>query len=465
MEHPETQDKVNPLRFAVDPETVKTAINAQAQALKEMAEALEALPADQRGERYAQAVAALDGQTIGQAATAVARLLMVLRRENPDLIDRTGPAMEAAVKATDFGKLREGVVVLADYEADAVIRFFDLAMADPVVIANLLGIAAPLLNNALRVLAYALIRLDMPAEVVASSIFNILSDVDRKALGQTLTGLARLVNDLHEGSRVLGRDEPRFREVFTKIAEGVLEDTDFDQVGAALIALSEDMEVVHQVAADLMRKDPNLLIRTVAAALAFHNAALRGVTAVTEQAARLPDEALARLGETVQNGLDGADLGRALNGMTELARRLNEQNPDRVDAFAAEVLAALDVQSLGATLGDMAARTAGAAAADPGLKRALRPEDVGRRVNDAVVRFNAHMQKAADGPGDYLSQVMAGVDGRELQQAVRHVVNLITRGLFSKAGKGMALIRPMAAGAWRMFTFSLSSLKRKLLGG
>jgi len=347
---------------------------------RHLADSLNALPPEQRGVLLEKMIDKSDGAHLAQTVNACSLALMNLRRECPDLADRLQPELAALIARLDSGRLREGVLAASSLAADICLKLFEPALRDPAVLANLAGIVPPLLNDALRLAGGLLRRVDLPPEVTASSLFNLMTELDVSALAGTINAAAVIVNQVHEGSAILGGDEPYFKRVFAELAEGTLNRLDHREVARALVALGQDAEVGAKVLLDWLRHDP----------------------AVDR----------ARLFAALKQG--GARLGRAV-------------------------------------------------AADPTVRQACEPPTLGRRLNDRLIAFNRRLEARPGAAQQYVRSVFTEIDPRELEQAVRHALDLITAALLSGGRRAAAVLRPLAAAGWKIFRYQLGAFKRKLL--
>ncbi|RLB59217.1 MAG: hypothetical protein DRI90_15695, partial [Deltaproteobacteria bacterium] len=165
----------------------------------------------------------------------------------------------------DFGLLRDTVQRRAEDLEPLVADIARIVVADPVAMANLVGILPTLANGSLRVTRQCLAALSMPPEVKASALFALLGQLDTEAAAQVINLVSSLVVELHEGNLVLGGTEPRFREVFTRLTESVLDDVDQEQAALLVVALAEDLEVIAASLGDVAWRNPDLLSHVVAA--------------------------------------------------------------------------------------------------------------------------------------------------------------------------------------------------------
>jgi len=439
-------------------------INVQVLVATRLARELDALPAQERAKRLREAIHAIDGASVGRAITEISFLLMKLHRENPDLAGELAPVTDAALAAADFGKLRAGVAALADFGTDAALGIVDPVVRDPVALANLFGMLVPLLNNLIRILARALSGVEHPKEFLASAIFNTLGEIDTKELGRAFTSTFKLINAIHEGNLVMGRDDPYLRGVFAQFAAGVLDHMDAREMIQATVALGEDAEVIFKVLIDLVLADPDLMARMLAGEALLGNTMFRTLSHLFHGLARLPDDALSKIGEEIRASLDADQIADTVNACLSVSNRLGELCPGLGDDLVEAAVGGLDREALGAAIQRAGERTLGALREDEGVRKALEPEEVGLRINRLLVRFNRSMESVDRSGSSYLTRAFAQVDKEELEKAMRNATGAVTDALLSSARGAMAVIRPVASACWRTIRFLAASLARRVLG-
>jgi hypothetical protein len=481
-----TREKVEGALDAVKPEAVEEAVvkiftedggmaediyrakpdilNAYANFTRAFAESLERLSTEERSGLIAEVVEKLDGEAVGDAANAVSRLLMKVREENPDLARQVLPAIRKAVDTTDFGKLREGASAWMDYAADMVVLTLEDALENPVVMANLIGIAPPLINNLIRIASTALEQVDLPKEVLASALFNTMLAVDREEVGKAISAASRLINNMHEGNLVLGRDEPRFRAVFDELAEGVLEHVDTAELSRAVVSVGEDFEVVLDATTDLLHRDPELMLQASSTVGALLNVALRGIANFLLEFSQLPDEILFRMGEEIRQNLEVSEFARILNLLLMLRNRFINVNPELLREMAAALLPAIDTEQAALLARNVSSVMSDVIRDDPGLSRKFEPEYIGGKVNEAIVAFNRYMSSRDGGPREFMARVFDQMDTVELELAVRNTAGSFYEAFFGSADRAVAVIRPVASGVWFAVKSLAALLIRKVLG-
>jgi hypothetical protein len=445
------------LAFSEDAELTRETIEsaylvemAWVRLIKVFARYLDSLDEAERAAVLEKHIAAVDGSQIAETLNAYSELLMKVHAENPELVEKTYPAMEAVLRGTDFGKVRESSIALLDYFTAYMTHMIEVMMDNPVVVANLVGIAPPLLNSLIKVLSVALEKTNLPPEILASALFNTLSALDAEELGRMLTTASRMAIDLHAGNYILGGEEPRFRAVFADFMKRVLDNLDSEAATGALVALAEDAETIAAVLVELVARDPEMVVLMSKTGASFASIFARVIANALAEASAWPDELLVKVGEEVRGGLEPAEVGRALDSAITLALRFRETNPELHKEIATEVLQGVNTERLELLLSSASADMKEAMLANPGVRQALEPEEMGRRVNDALARFNSSAAGRPGAIGYYMTRLLGAVDTGELETAARNVTHGMMDAVFSQRERAMALLKLGASNAWRL---------------
>ena len=271
-------------------------VNALCAALAEAGSTLERLPAPLQLRLLQQLAAQLDRPALLATARLYGRLLARLL------------ALPELVHAIDPGSIRQAATGLAAAAAEALAPLCENAARDPLLLANLAGIVAPVLNALLDVVVRALRALDLPPELLASALLAALEDIDAARAGALLEQTALLLARAHEGDLLLGRGEPRLRLVLGRFLGQALAAADPGALARAVQCLAEDARTGLRAIADVVRGDRE----RVAPLLAAVEPALRTIgEGAAELAsallppdpgrpARLADAALGWLGEALR---------------------------------------------------------------------------------------------------------------------------------------------------------------------
>jgi len=405
------------------------------------------LSVEERVALLKQAFGEYDGKALARSTNSFSQAMMAAHAENPALASELFPAIEDAFTDIDFGKMREAVIAWLDYGTAVASKSLEQVLDNPVVVANIVGMLPPMVNSVLEVLSALLENLDLPPEILASALFNVLTGIDAEKLGHVLTELSKQVNLLHAGNYILGGDEPRARAVTTDIAKRVLETLDVNVFVDALIALGEDAEVVVAAIAELFSRDPALVDAMARAVVGLTNVVARIFSNLMNEAANWPADALMVLGKEGRI-LDAAEFGRALDSFVTYSLRLREANPGLHRDLYVKFLQAINTEQaeieVRAVLGDLKV----AAVSNAGISKALEPEEMGRRINEMLAGFNRVARPAA--VREYLSRLFATIDSRELGEAVRNAGGGFVEGLFASAGTARSLLKSVSSVAWKL---------------
>lgn len=453
------------LAFKDDPELTRETIESAylvemgwVRLVKVFARYLDSLTPEERALVLEKHIAAFDGSEVAAAANAYSELAMKVHEENPALVEAAYPAMEAVLKEIDFGKMRESTVALLDYFTTYMTHMIEVMMDNPVVVANLVGIAPPLLNSIIKVFSVALEKTNLPPEILASALFNTLSALDAEEIGRVLTTGSKMAIDLHAGNYILGGEEPRFRAVFTDFMKRVLDNLDSEAATGAVVALAEDAEVMAGVLVELVARDPEMVVLMSRMGTSLSNIAARVVANALGEASAWPDELLLKIAEEMRDGLESEEVGRALDSAVTLGLRFRETNPELHKEIMTNVLQGVNTERLELLVLSASADLKEALLANPGVRQALEPEEMGRRVNDALARFNG---SAAGRPGaikDYMTRLLAAVDTRELERAARNVTHGMMDAVFAQRERAMALLKLGASNVFRVVKHVVKTL-------
>ncbi len=455
------------LAFSADPEltrrTVLSALDidmAIARVIRIICEYLHGLSPEERSEVLEGYLSRVDGSQIAAAANAWSELAVRVHRERPDLLETLYPQIDTVFRETDFGKGREALTVALDYFTASTARSIEAMMANPVVIANIVGAIPPLANSILRIVSVVLKELNLPSEVLASALLNTLSALDAEELGGLLTAVSSLVMDVHAGDRVLGGEEPRLRAVFADFMKRVLENVDYTEATGAVVALAEELEVMSGVMVELVARDPEMVVLTTGMGARLQGVVAQALSGALGEMAAWPDELLVSVGEELA-AADTVEIGRAVDSAVTLAIRLRENNPDLNRRLLAGALRGINTERLELCLSAAATDFKEALLENQGVRQALEPEEVGRRINDALAKFNASPAARPGAIMDYLSGVLAVVDTGELDRAVRVVLHGMLEAVLSSGERVKMLARLGASALWRMVRLAARALANR----
>jgi hypothetical protein len=443
------------LAFKDDPELTREAIEraydvemAYLRIIRAYCEYLDGLSSEERSELLERHIKVIDGKVIADATNKWSELVMKVHAERPDLARAAYPAIDDIFTDTDFGKGREALTAMLEYFTDYMTQCIEVMMQNPVVVANIVGIVPPLVNTIVKVLSVALEKTNLPPEILASALFNTLSALDAEEIGRVMTIASNMIIDLHAGNYILGQDEPRFRAVFMDFMKRMLDTVDSVSTTGAVVAIAEDVEVMAGVLVELTARDPEMVVLTARMGTSLQNVLVRVIANALAEAAAWPDELLVRVGQEMAS-TDGAEIGRAIDSAVTLALRMREANPDLQKQILVDALQGINTERLEMCVSVAITDVKEALLENQGVRQALEPEEVGRRINEALVRFNS---SAASQPGaikDYVTRMYDAIDTRELETALRTVSHGMMDGVLASGERVRMLLRLGASNAWR----------------
>ncbi len=414
---------------------------------KETGEEARELSTEERAAKLKEVLAGYDGAALAESANQFSKLVMTVHREHPDLAEGLFPTIDAALSGTDFGKARESVIALLDYWTSVTAKVIEDALDNPVIVANIIGMVPPLINSLIKVLSAILSNLELPPEILASAIFNVLSALDAEELGRALSLLSERINELHAGNLILGGDEPRSRAVTSDIARRLFDNLDVDAFADMLVALGEDAEVIVGVLVELISRDPELTDAVARSLVGLTNSITRIMSNALNKAAKWSPGVLARLGKEGRD-LDTFEIGRAIDSFETYALRLREANPGLHREIYIRMLQPVDIERVETHLRAVAGDLTAAVGAHQGIREALEPEEVGRRVNEMLAGFNRSAEPAA--VRDYLWRLFATIDSRELEVALKNVSGGVIDALFASAATARSVLKVIASNAFKL---------------
>ncbi len=354
-----------------------------------------------------------------------------------------GPALKKVANTADFGKVRVGLTQHFERRREELSG--EPPTFNPVVLSNLLGVVPPLTNYLLRALTRALQGLNLPSEILANATFQLLEDIDQAELGGLVNALCDLVISLHRGNLLLGRDEPRFKQVLERVSRQLLDNVDAERFKEAALALGEDGKVIGQVVSGYLFATPESTARVTRAMYVAVNAALRAAADFFRRFAELPPETVRELVAYYRETVNPQELARLLNYNAVILNKTCDVAPDLVKETVGSLFSALDREELARAGRSLALQAVEAVLADPAVDAALQPEALGERINAGLAAFNRFVRENPE-MVSRVARTIGAVDGKELRRATLGFAFPLCRALARETRLGKVMVRA-AAGA------------------
>jgi len=393
-------------------------VSAGAQAVKSFVESMESLPADKSAELVAGAYGQLEGGEIAEAINAFSRLIIRLHEENPELFptSRTG-LVNDAMQAMDFGKLRVAATYRLGDRLELVRREVELLGDSPMALINLFSVVAPLVNDALQVLKAIFDILALPAEAVTYALFKIIEDLQWPDVAAVVNGLAAFIVNVHRGSLILGDGSLYTRGPLSRISTELVSGLDGQVLAEAIAAIGEEGEALSTALAGQVLANEDLALPLAEAAISVANSFFRAAAAILEKANALPQETLSKMVTAMAEDLEVKELGRVLVSLAAFNRRVIAENPELIAAMSRETLSALELD--------------------------LSPETLAGGFNLALASYNGWAGRNPHLMAEGMSDFLAGIDTRELEQAARATGDQVADAL----SRNPAVMKPLLKAA------------------
>ncbi len=359
-----------------------------------------------------------------------------------------GPALKKVGNTADMGKVRVGVTEHLERRREELSG--EPPLFNPVALSNLLGIVPPLVNYLLRVLTRALQGMKLPAEVLANAVFQLLEDIDQVEVGGLVNALSDFVITLHRGNLVLGRDEPRFKDVLRRVSRRAVDAVDGERLREALVALGEDGRVVGEVVSEYLYATPESTAQVAGVLYAGVNAALRATAEFLRRFAELPPEGIEMMISRYREAFEPRELARVVNYNAAILGKTFQAAPDLAGETLREFLSALDRERVAEAGRSLLTQARDALLSDPGVQNALQPEALGERINSALSALNRRLGQNPEALAEKVVRTVKAVDGAELRRAAAGFAVPVLRSLLRETGlaeKGKRAAVAMGAAA------------------
>lgn len=350
--------------------------------------------------------------------------------------------LEETIKTVDFGVIRSGITKRAEANYPVTESVITAMVGDPIIFANVINILPPLMNNLLRGLSKALSELDFPPEILASAVFNLLDDLEAEEIGAIINGFCRFVNGLHEGSLVLGRDEPRFRPVLQNFLEKGLRDVDEMEAAGAMLALFEDSEVILTVFADVISEKPEMIEKFFTAFVQGLNAQLRGFVYLADKLNQLSPGVYSHIGRELGEKADFKEAAALINALARISNKVLAENPALIEKALSAVYQSVDKEEMRELVREITRQ--GTAFATVELET-LQPEEAGKVANSLLVSYNQKITRDPEKTRESTAVFLSQLDHEELSGAIINTADHLSYAFSKNPKLAEALMRSFYA--------------------
>jgi hypothetical protein len=368
-----------------------------------------------------------------------------------------GSTLTKVLDTGDFGKIR---ATLSDhFESRRESLPEDVEIKHPVALVNIIGMLPPFLNYLLRVSSNALGILDLPPEMLANAVFQIMEDIDPVELGRFINSAAAIVNAFNRGDQVLGWSDSRFKASLTQFGKGLLPHVDGKQLKEAALALGEQGRIIGSVLSEYLFRTPERTAKVARSVKILGNAVLRTTAEASSKISALPGSVVAEMADGLEQDFEARELGRLLDSLAVLLNKLSSENQDLLSEILKKMFSAIETDQLEAAAKTAVLQLGKAALVDPGLSARLKPEAIGGTINTGLAAFNKFSREKAGLVTSGVSHTIAAVDAVELNQAVNNLLAQMVEAAHQNTAFFKTVIKALVGGAFRFMKGSIKKIR------
>ncbi|NLI69518.1 MAG: hypothetical protein GX364_01445 [Firmicutes bacterium] len=358
--------------------------------------------------------------------------------------EKTTDVLQETMQTMDFGVIRDTLTRRAKTNYPVIESAIGTIVTDPVIFANVLTALPPVINNLLKGIAHGIAEIDFPPEILASAIFNLIDNLEVKEIGKLVNGLSRFINGLHEGSSVLGGDEPRFRAVFQNLVQEIVREIDETQIMDAFTALSEDLEIMIPVITDAILERPELLQKGAPVLISAFNALMQGSGYLVAKLGQLPEDFYQQIYLEWTKNLDFKETGLLVTAVIRLVNQVLVPHPDIIEKTLSSVYRTVDKKELGTLAQTMVAQSV-AFLEKESIWDLLSPEEAGKMVNSILRAYNRNPRMYTENSQEALAIFAAQIDQQEVSDAILNTSNQISVALSANPPLSKSIMKSLYA--------------------
>lgn len=295
-----------------------------------------------------------------------------LRKDHPKLVaDLMGSKIGDLIGNLDFGKLKKFIEDSAYCTTGTFEVINEKIFGNPVKLGNLIASIPPILNASLAIANDAIRRIEMPSEVLASSVFGVINKLDVEQLGKTLGIGFGLINKLHEGNYILGKGDRKFKEVAEATIEKFFNSFDVEGFGKAVNAILEDLSDLSDAINSALWKNPLNVMTLAPLVTNALNTLLSILSKAMVKFNELPIDLSSQVVASLIKEVDVKKLGEILTWVARIINGTVENNPKAISGFVNSVIASSDKNELEKMLSNLVKALVDVITSNPQLISAL----------------------------------------------------------------------------------------------
>lgn len=402
-------------------ESLVEVLNAALRFCFGIARGLKQVDPSERNKVLAHMVEKLDMETAGNSINAVSEIFRrACESEDEAFPNATAEKITELMNAADFGKIRKAFE--AGSESFEVVweALAEGLAGDPANFANVFNTITPVLNTIMKIVKLIIARLDFPPEILASAIFRLIEDIHVEEAAGMVNEITAIINKIHEGSILLGREEPRTVPVISEFAREFMDLIDAEEAFLAAEALAEQAALTIKAVSDRTIEKPEFVKGAFASFVGVLNIMINVAEHSSSNAMKLPSDARDAIARTFFENFDIEALSKTVDFTAELILDSLKRNTDIVDAFIEKILIAAEFDVSIELFRLIGQRILLIMASQNKIADVIDPEKSASAVNTALKMINSMRMTRDDPKKALLYRTLPLIDKKELKVFLKH---------------------------------------------
>jgi hypothetical protein len=313
-----------------------------------LSEGRQHLPPELRREIFQKTLKGIDTGLLGRWLTLQISNFSDLSANPEDFATALEHPIRNLIATLDFGELKEAM----DGSEEAIVagvRMLNKTIWDyPAKFICLVSLLPTVANIVLRSAREILEPLHAQApDVLADVVLSLLRNLNGKAAGDLINGLAEVVRQTHTGSALIGdQGLPQFGADLRTLLVDFVSALDHEVIVKARTALAEDMETIRNAWTETMAERPDLFLAFLRHSADRRNPQIRATRREMDLLADLPEDDVNQAISQGLSDLDTQELGETINTTLRLLNSLRRSQPEALPKILAGIAATINTDEL-----------------------------------------------------------------------------------------------------------------------
>jgi len=251
------------------------------------------------------------------------------------------------ITSTDFGEIREMVQRSQACVIKTIEILNDNIWRYPAKVGSILGSLLCTLNTSIKAAHEAIkpIEKNIGPDLFADLILSLLKGIDGKEAGALANSVNELIRRLHTGSLLLAKGgKPLFEVYLTSILKDAASAIDPELLTKARTAIAEDRQAAAYAYADVLSKNPGLLLGMISAYGAVRNPDINAFSRKTRMLEEIDD-----IDTAMAHGISDIDtyeISQIINSAAKLFNKTLQKDPDLLFNLVRGIVDSIDFEEV-----------------------------------------------------------------------------------------------------------------------